>query len=358
MPVVEGPASILVVTGDDATGDDVIACLGEAGHRCSRSHDICNAREMLLEREFDLLLLDTTLPGDVLALISDAQARCPWLRAIAWSTAPDPESAITAIRHGATDFLQFPKQLADLAKRSNRAVAQGRSHRQREQRLQRLMLACESLKESKEEMSKQVDVLCSDLASAYRTIKDQMSIVEMTTEFRTLISQELDVEDMLRTSLEYMLKKVGPTNGVVYLREAEGSYGIGAFVNYEWQDRNILPSLECLGGTLCSPMQGESGLMKFEDTSDFARCEGVDEAIFTDSEVVAFSCNWQGTCLAVITLFRNAKTPFTDEMASMLDALREILAEQLGRILRVHKRSMLEWPEDSCDDSDWNDLAA
>ena len=69
-------------------------------------------------------------------------------------------------------------------------------------------------------------------------------------------------------------------------------------------------------------------------------------------------CNWQGTCLAVITLFRNAETPFTDEMASMLDALREILAEQLGRILRVHKRSLLEWPEDSCDDSDWNDLAA
>ena len=83
----------------------------------------------------------------------------------------------------------------------------------------------------------EVDVLCGDLATAWSSIKDQMSIVETTTEFRTLIGQELDVEQMLRTSLEYIMEKVGPTNGVVFLREAEGDYGVGAYVNYEWQDR-------------------------------------------------------------------------------------------------------------------------
>jgi hypothetical protein len=207
-------------------------------------------------------------------------------------------------------------------------------------------------------MSQQVDVLCGDLASAYRTIKDQLSIVEMTTEFRTLISQELDVEDMLRISLEYILGKTGPTNGVVYLREAEAEFGIGAFVNYEWQDRNIMPSLEALGHLVCEPMEREPGLMKFEDAESFARSKGVDPDLFDKGEIVAFSCHRNTDCLAVVVLFRDKEHPFTDEVAGMLDALRDILAEQLGRILRVHKRSTFEWPEQGTDDSDWGDQAA
>ena len=36
----------------------------------------------------------------------------------------------------------------------------------------------------------------------------------------------------------------------------------------------------------------------------------------------------------------------------------DILAEQLGRILRVYKRSTNEWPKDAEDEADWGDLAA
>ena len=61
--------------------------------------------------------------------------------------------------------------------------------------------------------------------------------------------------------------------------------------------------------------------------------------------------------LAVLVFFRKDTSPFTDEMAGMLDALRSVLAEQLARILRVHKRSELEWPDESFDESDW-DIAA
>ncbi len=358
MPQVEGPATVLVVTADTGSVDTIRASIHGAGHRCEHAESRAAAWELLQAGETDLVLLDTTVDADALSLVTEARERWPWLRAIAYSRRPDPETTINAIRHGATDYMHLPESIEDLPVRINRVVSQGRSHRRREQRLQRLMEACETLRASKDEMSDQVDVLCSDLASAYRNIKDQMSTVEMTTEFRTLVSQELDVEDMLRTTLEYILKKVGPTNGVVHLREAEGEYGIGAFVNYEWQDRNIMPSLEQLGDMLCVPMQHEDALMKFEDAESFARQDGVDAALFEDSEIVSFTCNRDGNCLAIVTLFRNHSTPFTDEMAGMLDALRDILAEQLGRILRVHKRSTNEWPADQGDESDWGDLAA
>ncbi len=358
MPKVEGPATVLVVGSPDASTDSILQCVREAGHRCTCVPTLDEARKALQSGDTDLVLLDACLDTGALSLITESRTSCPWLRVIAWSHEADSDATIEAIRLGASDYLLLPAALDELPGRIGKAISQGRSHRRREQKLQRLMEACNTLRASKDEMSEQVDVLCSDLASAYRNIKDQMSTVEMTTEFRTLISQELDVEDMLRTTLEYILKKVGPTNGVVHLREAEGEYGIGAFVNYEWQDRNIMPSLEKLGELLCGPMQSEDSLMKFEDAESFARQEGVDAALFEDSEIVSFTCNRNGTCLAIVTLFRSSSTPFTDEMAGMLDALRDILAEQLGRILRVYKRSTSEWPVESEDESDWGDLAA
>jgi hypothetical protein len=156
------------------------------------------------------------------------------------------------------------------------------------------------------------------------------------------------------------MEKVGPTNGVVYLRESEGDYGVGAYVNYEWQDRNILPTLEQLGKAVCPQMQNDPGLLRFDDASDFSKCEGVDTELFSSTEVVACSCPREDDCLAVLVLFRRDASPFTDSMASVLDALRTVLAEQLGRILRVHKRSALEWPEETpdADDADWGDMAA
>jgi DNA-binding response OmpR family regulator len=358
MPKGEGPATVLVVGVADASTDPIPQCVREAGHRCTCVPTLDGARKALQSGDIDLMLLDACLEADALSLITESRTGCPWLRVIAWSREADSNATIEAIRLGASDYLHLPEALKELPARIGKAISQGLSHRRREQKLKRLMEACNTLRASKDEMSEQVDVLCSDLASAYRNIKDQMSTVEMTTEFRTLISQELDVEDMLRTTLEYILKKVGPTNGVVHLREAEGEYGIGAFVNYEWQDRNIMPSLEKLGELLCGPMQSEDSLMKFEDVESFARQDGVDPALFEDSEIVSFTCNRNGTCLAIVTLFRSSSTPFTDEMAGMLDAMRDILAEQLGRILRVYKRSISEWPVESEDESDWGDLAA
>ena len=178
---------------------------------------------------------------------------------------------------------QLPRHLDELTTRVNRAaVSYGGSWAKNASTPGRCLRAA-----SDEE--RDVDQVDVPWTSRHGLVKhhDQMSIVETTTEFRTLIGQELDVEQMLRTSLEYIMEKVGPTNGVVFLREAEGDYGVGAYVNYEWQDRNILPTLELLGSAVCPQMQEDPGLLKFDDASDFAQCEGVDAELFNDAEVVA-----------------------------------------------------------------------
>ena len=355
-----GQVFVLVATTDEAAAATITEQLANAGHRVECTSSLDATRSRLEENDIDLLLVDIAFHQEVLELVADVRSESSWRRVIVWGPAVDSDLAIRSIRSGACDVLQLPRHLDELSTRVHRAAVSARTDRGREERIERLAEACERLRASKNEMSDQVDVLCGDLATAWSSIKDQMSIVETTTEFRTLIGQELDVEQMLRTSLEYIMEKVGPTNGVVYLRESEGDYGVGAYVNYEWQDRNILPTLEQLGKAVCPQMQNDPGLLRFDDASDFARCEGVDTELFSSTEVVACSCPREDDCLAVLVLFRRDASPFSDSMASVLDALRTVLAEQLGRILRVHKRSALEWPEETpdVDDADWGDMAA
>jgi DNA-binding response OmpR family regulator len=355
---IDGPAIILYATTDDAAATTIERALTGAGHAVERATTLDAARQRMASDDVDLFLIDIAMCDEALAVVTETRARHAWRRVVVWGPAVDSEMTINAIRCGACDVLQLPRNLDELTTRIRGAVTEARTERGRDERVERLVEACEQLRVSKDEMSDQVDVLCGDLASAWSNIKDQMSIVETTTEFRTLISQELDVEQMLRTSLEYLLEKVGPTNGVIYLREAEGDYGIGAYVNYEWQDRNIVPTLEELGRTICPQMLSDPGLLKFDDASDFAQCGSVDSALFESSEIVACACPREEDCLAVMVLFRRDASPFTESMACVLDALRGVLAEQLGRILRVHKRSAQEWPEETVDDADWGDLAA
>ena len=51
-----------------------------------------------------------------------------------------------------------------------------------------------------------------------------MNQVPTTTalEFTGLIKQELDIENLLRTTLEYVLGRSGPTNAAVFLPTTSG----------------------------------------------------------------------------------------------------------------------------------------
>ncbi len=68
-------------------------------------------------------------------------------------------------------------------------------------------------------------------------------------------------------------------------------------------------------------------------------------------------CSFDGECMAVLFLFRDAKEPFEDELAATLDSIRRIFAEQLSTVVRVHHRMEAEWPPEAADDqeegNDW-----
>lgn len=346
---------VLLIGPDHDERTTLVNHLEHLGYHCTTVTSIEKARSAWDHTDVLAISADCA-DDDALRLIREAQAQAPCVRAVLYGGTPTPAGVVEAIRSGASDWITLPADTARLPDRMSQIMSRVDAHRQREERLSDLAATCKRLSDARDEMSDQVDLLCGDLASAYRTMREQMTDVALASEFRALLSQELDVEDMLRTSLEYVLKKIGPTNAAVYLQEAPDNYGVGAYVNYQWQDRDIMPLLRIMGTVLGKGMSSETDLVRFDDTDEFAEAFGDDASILEHSQMTAFSCMRGEECLAIFVLFRDASTPFTDEHATTLGVLREIITEQLSRIVRIHKRSADEWPEEPSDDG-WN-LAA
>lgn len=353
-------ARILVVADALILKDSILAGLMEQ-HQCRRVTTLVEAREVLQSFPFDLLVIQPQLTdGDGLELVREVDQASPSTKTIVLSNDGSANAAVHAMRCGAVDFVHAPSGLKELGERVAVAIARSQADRKREDRLVRLKKVCKQLNIARHEISEQIDLLCHDLVAAYKDMSNQLSDAAMASEFRTLLRQELDVEDLLRTALEYALTKTGPTNAAVFLPDGSARYALGAYVNYDCPRDSIDSVLERLGNAVCPQLAGHEQIVAFKDSTSFANWIGLDAGMLGESEVFAFSCEHEGECLAVIVLFRSRKTPFESDLVSIIETLRPIFAEQLAQVIKVHHRAQPQWPDeadDDCDELDYNDDA-
>jgi len=351
-----GPARILVVGGPRVQREVLSTWLTERNHTCLAVRCFDDARAAIARKRFDLVLLGAQdEQGDdtnVLSLIPLVLKTSPATKTMVFSLRPGFETAVAAMRCGAVDFLCLPMNREELAARVDTALIKSRLDQQRDERLGRLKKICKELNTVRHEITQQVDSLCQDLVTAYQDVNEQLNEVAMAAEFRALLNQELDVEDLLRTALEYVLTKTGPTNAAVFLPGGDGAYSLGAYVNYDCPRESVAVLLEHLCDAVCPQMAGETEIVWFEDSSEFAQWIGTEASFITDSQVVAFPCRHQGACLAVVVLFRKASDPYKDDLAGVIGALRPIFAAQLSQVIRVHHRANPSWPKDRHENDD------
>ncbi|MEE8519346.1 MAG: response regulator, partial [Dehalococcoidia bacterium] len=319
-----GPAHILVVGTDTESLAPLIRLLENRKHRCTRVSRLDDARAAVDQGRFDLVVLNPALPdGDGLELSRQLQESSPWTKTIVLVETSSFQAAIEAMRCGVVDVLGVPVDPDDFISRVDSALLKSWADRQREGRLTRLRRMCDELSADRDEISQQVQTLCNELVAAYQEIAEQIDEVTMATEFRTLLKQELDVEEVLRTALEYVLTKTGPTNAAVFLPDSEGRYGLAAYVNYDCPRESITVLLEHLCQVVCPQMAGEADLVCFDDAEEFAGWVGPQMSFLSGCQVIAFSCRYNGECLAVILLFRSRDIPFDEQLAATLEILRE-----------------------------------
>ncbi len=343
-----GPvARVLAVEQDPRTRREMQQALEALGLPCDAAATLAEGRSALRAARYDLVIVDERqTDGDGLDLVRELAQDDETVRCIVTSERSGFEGVIDAMRCGAIDYVAKPFRASEIAGRILAAAEMVRKLRASERRVQRLKRICKRLDTARKDMSRQVDDLCSDLVHAYQELADQMTHSAMATEFAALIRQDLDVEDLLRSTLEFTLSKTGPTNAAVFLPSGSQDFNLGAYVNYDIPKETADILLDHLADVIAPRFEQEEGMVCLESSDDLAERLGDDANWLNESTVLVFSCRHDGDCLAVVALFRDRSNPYPEELLPQLGVIRDIFADQLGRIVRIHHRHRPDekWP--------------
>ena len=332
------PALVLVVDDDGPTRRGVVDALADPSLICETASSIAEAVASLERDEFDAAIVPMRLrDGSGLDLVRLIASSGLSTKTIVISESPLVTDAVDAMRSGAVDMLASPIAEAELLTSVVGAVDKARRQRRQSEREDHLKALCKKLHSSQQKMADHVDSLCTDLVDAYEELAtksgqamddaDPIGTGELEADdFSSSISSDLDIESLLRTSLEHMLSKTGPTNAAVFLPCNHCDFNLGAYVNYDCPKDTVDVLLDQLADLLAPKLQGIDGVVELSGEQEISEFLEEDAGWFTDYEVVAFACMSEGECLAVISFFREYGRGFSadliDELKSMGDRPR------------------------------------
>jgi len=334
------PFDVLIVEDDRPVREAIHDCVAGAGRRLHHAESIEQARHIVASDAIDLVLIDLTLPdGDGLQFAQELHETHPLTRSMVITGHTTADRAIAAIRAGCVDFIAKPFDPTDLNRRIDHALQRQRQDTKRERRLTRLRRLCKQLNAARHEITQQVDILCNDLVNAYQDLASQVQNIEMTGELKTALDDELDLEQVLRRTLEFFIKRIGPTNAMVFLPAQCGEFTVGGYVNYS-HDKAALSFILDQAAEELAPAIAEAGQMMhlagdgaIED--QFGQIPGwIDNC----SMLVCPCIDETGEVLASLMLYRDRSEPFDEEAIEMLAAAGPMLAEHLVKVIRVHHR--------------------
>ena len=347
---------ILIIDPDSTVIDQMVASLSqrESVH-FETATSFQEAQHLVEENVYDLILCD----GDIAFraesnIIRTVEQSSFPTRIIVTGKRENYREAMAAIQAGAADYLIKPASTEDDIRRTWKAFDDAVRERRKDASIDRLRRICKRLNAARLDVTSQIDGLCNDLVNAYDDLAGQISLVTMITEFTAIIRQELDVEDLLRTTLEYFLRRIGPMNAAVFLPGMADEFTLGAYINYDCPKDNADFMLDQLADVIPQQMMNETRVLEFRSNAQIEAWIGDEGHWLSDSHVVAFSCCHEDECLAVFTLFRNLDMPFDDDFVPLMESVAEAFAKQLAHVIHVHHRALPIDPEDDYQgENDW-----
>jgi putative two-component system response regulator len=152
-------ANILIVDDEDPIRDILAQVLGLKGHRCTLAANALEARDLLLNDAFDVVLCDIKMPGESgLTFIQHAIQEHPDTAAIMITSMNDPAMGEDAVRIGVYDYIIKPFDLNAVvisvanALRRRQLEMDNRTYRQRLEHM--VAERTSELEESLEELQK------------------------------------------------------------------------------------------------------------------------------------------------------------------------------------------------------------
>ena len=346
---------VLVVEPDSLACASLAGTLRGAEVECDPVSGLDEALGAVQGASYDAALISLSLPGGAsFELAETIRQTDSTTRVVMVGGDATADDTITAMRAGAVDILSDPGDAASVCEIVKNAVAACRRLRQQERKVTRLKKICRRLNESRKNVNDQVNVMCDDLVGAYQELADQVKKVGVVSEFQAMVRQELDIEQLLRTMLEYVLKKTGPTNAAVFLPSNHSDYSLGAYVNYDCPKDAADVLLDHLADVIPPRFQDEEGVFTFASMEELQGWIGDDAAWLVDSTTLIAPCRRNDECLAVIALFRDRSKPYDDEAIEQIASIADVFADQLARVISIHHRHMPDssWSGWEMDDED------
>lgn len=280
----------------------------------------------------DLLIVDLNLPdGDGGELLAALRTRQPLASAIVVTGAPTVDTAVSALRHGAVDFLSKPFAADEFLRRVRSALLSNAQRVKSENRIDRLKLAVRRLNDARRLVTRKVDLLCNDLVAAYGDLSRQLDLVRIVESFRGVIVSSEDLEQMLCHAMDWILRQIGYANVAIWLAGPEPEFQLGAYMKYTIPGDPALT--EAMRGGLLQIIRRD-GIMHLE-AADAAKVMSPAEAqLLRNQTVLGIHCTYLGESLASIVLFREGSKPFSEEDAATLRAIAPVFAITLATMVR------------------------
>jgi DNA-binding response OmpR family regulator len=341
---------VLVVDADRKLSKSLEGCDWQGKMQLTQVDSLAAARRHLRKILPDLIVVDSDLPdGSGIELTQFVAEHDSPVQTIVVSENADFDIAIQAMRNGAADFLVKPVKPNILKERVHAAMLRHRDNRKHRKELQRLRRVCKKLNGARKQVTQQVDVLCQDLVTAYQELASQMQQVVQSSEYAGIIRNELDLEALLRKTLEYILEKAGATNAAIFLPTGENEYALGGYVNYDRTSGSPEVLLQHLADIVAPKVADRAKLLHVTDNESIEQWIGSDYTYLADCHVLTSPCIDGEESLAVIMLFRDGGQPYSTDAVETIGAIAPMLGEYLNKVIRVHHRCAFDDEADTGD---------
>lgn len=118
-------AKILIVDDEQVILNFLVRVLARAGHQTATATDGQQALSLLDKQAFDLLLTDIKMEHlDGVDLLQEAREHFPEMAVVMLTGHATVESAVAALRHGASDYLRKPAKNEDILAAVDAALAE------------------------------------------------------------------------------------------------------------------------------------------------------------------------------------------------------------------------------------------
>jgi len=300
-----------------------------------------SALEYINTSSTDLVIIERALgKDDGIELLETITTHHPMMVGVVLGAIHSADDAVRAMRAGACDLIPIGSSGADTARRMNEAVDRAQRVRRHDARVERLKKLCNKLNDARQEVSGQIGGLCSDLTEAYQDLTQQFGDVKISSELETLLRQELDIESLLRTLLEFTLSKIGPTNAAVFMPTSGGDYSVGAYVNFDIARETAEIMLDQLADAIPESVEHLDGVRAMSGRVEMTEMLGSSAYWVEDSTMMTITCREDGECLAVLALFRDRSRSFGEDDVRMLEIIGTLFGRQLARVIQTHHRHL------------------